>query len=190
MSSPNFKKYKNEQTSSPHVGQRADEDLSQKLRILSNEIGEILDINRSEKYWEIILGPWLRHLIGYYVANREQFEGAHLKEKGQLTRQEQLSWAPYSWDDFVLDVVNQKYIQLLSPSPKKTDHSKKLKNMIFESPTLTKNKVEKNNTLSALNKIKIMLAEAAVFYFKAVRSKKSEIICGVRSECDIKSTAS
>ena len=175
VSSPNLKKYKE---MNRHHRRMLDNELTRiyhkKLRILSNEIGEILDIDRSEKYWEIILGPWLRHLIGYYVANREQFEGAHLKEKGQLTRQEQLSWAPYSWDDFVLDVTNQKYIQLLSPSPKKTDHSQKLKNMIFESPTLTKNRVEKKNTLSALNKIKIMLAEAAVFYFKAVRSKRAK----------------
>ena len=120
MSSPNLKKYKK---LNRHHRRMLDNELTRiyhkKLRILSNEIGEILDINRSEKYWEIILGPWLRHLIGYYVANREQFEGAQLKEKGQLTRQEQLSWAPYSWDDFVLDVVNQKYIQLLSPPPKK-----------------------------------------------------------------------
>ena len=124
--------------------------------------------SKTKKYWEIVLGPWLLHLIGFYVANPDKFVENFLHTEKLYSKEQHFKLAPYSWDDFVLNIENGSYSQLIN-----SDVEPKNKMLIYDpnkfettSSPIKGNSFLSNQLIMSFLKVKILTFEAIGFAVK------------------------
>jgi len=137
--------------------------VDQSIRLLSNELGKIHSTHTSRKYWEPIIGPWIREFSVLYTDRYSVYKALTSSEKKSIGSIHPTEWhVDYDYRNYWQNESTERFnLQFYSQLHYYLDHRVKIANFInIEKKDYSTYSLDKKNSKINISNSRILLSWA------------------------------